>query len=312
MNKNSKIYVSGHNGLVGSAIVRRLEADGYKNLLLKSSGELDLRNQLSVNIFFQEYRPEFCFLVAGVVGGVKANNTRRAEFIYDNLMIEANVIHAAYRHGVKKLLFTGSSCLYPRYSPQPILEEYLLTGELEPTNEPYAIAKIAGIKMCQAYHAQYGCNFISAMPTNSYGLNDKYDLDNSHVLPALLKKIIIAKEKMLPTVELWGTGTPRREFIYSDDMAEALIFLMNNYDSPEIINIGTGNDITIRELAEIIKYAVGWQGQFIFNGELDGTMRKRLDVSKINLLGWAATTNITDGIIKTANDIYANKKHLTW
>lgn len=311
MNKDSKIIVFGQTGLVGSAITRRLQSDGYNNVV-KFPYRFDLRDQLGVNVLFSRFEPEYVFLVAATVGGVKANNTRRAEFIYDNTMIQSNVINAAHTYGVKKLLFTGSSCIYPRNNPQPITEDSLLKGELEPTNEPYAIAKINGIKMCQAYHDQYGCNFISVMPSNLYGYNDKYDLDNCHVLPALLRKIIIAKERGEQTVEIWGTGAPLREFLFVDDLADACLFLMNNYDSPEIINIGTGKEISIRDLAELIRRLIGWNGDFVYNGKLDGIMKKTLDVSKINALGWYAENDLIDGIEKTAIDIYKSEKYLEW
>lgn len=306
MNKNSRILVAGHRGMVGSALVRLLEKEGYSHIRGVNE-KYDLRNQKQVKNLFDWALPEYVFLVAARVGGIMANSTRRAEFIYDNLMIQSNIIHAAYKFGVKKLLFTGSSCIYPKDCPQPIKEEYLLTAPLEETNKPYAVAKIAGIEMCQAYRAQYGCNFICAMPTNSYGPNDHYDPERSHVLPALLRKIITAKEQNLPSVAIWGTGRPRREFLYVDDMAEALIFLMNNYESPEIINVGHGQDISIAELAKIIAGIVGYTGEFTFTGQLDGMMEKRLDVSKINALGWQAGTSLPDGIRKTIEDIKEKK-----
>lgn len=307
MDKKSLIYVAGHDGLVGSAIIRKLKVDGYNNLLTRKRSDLDLRNQYSVDTFFKYQQPEYVFIAAALVGGIKANNTRRAEFIYDNLMIQSNIIHAAYLYKVKKLLFTGSACIYPRNCEQPVMESHLLTGELEPTNEPYAVAKIAGIKMCQAYNNQYGCNFISVNPTNSYGTNDHYDLDNSHVLPALLRKVITAKKENKTTVEIWGTGKARREFIYSDDMADGLVFLMNNYDSPDVINLGIGTDISIKELAEIIKEVVEWDGEFIYNGQLDGMLKRQLDVTKITELGWQPKTTLKEGIIKTMNDINSKK-----
>lgn len=306
MNKTDKILVAGHRGMVGSALTRLLDKEYYTRQVIANKS-IDFRKHKDVFHFFATYAPEYVFLVAGRVGGIMANNTRRAEFIYDNLMIEANIIEAAKSFGVKKLLFTGSSCIYPKNCPQPIKEEYLLTGPLETTNEPYAIAKIAGIEMCQAYRAQYGCNFICAMPTNSYGPNDHYDPERSHVLPALLRKIITAKEQDMPTVEIWGTGRPRREFLYVDDMAEALIFLMNNYDSPEIINIGTGEDISIANLAIIIADIVGYKGGFTYTGDLDGMLMKRLDVSRINALGWRAKTHLWEGIKKTIEDIREKK-----
>lgn len=309
MNKDSRIYVAGATGLVGSAVVRKLEAGGYTNVI---TNRVDLRQQHTVDLFFRTFHPDYVFLVAATVGGVKANNTRRAEFIYDNTMIQANVIHASYVYGVKKLLFTGSSCIYPRNNPQPIKEDDLLKGELEPTNEPYAIAKINGIKMCQAYNAQYGCNYISAMPSNLFGYNDKYDLDNCHVLPAILRKVITAKEKGLPTVEIWGTGKPLREFLFVDDLAEALLFLMDKWDSSEIVNVGTGNEISIENLANTIRDEIGWNGKFVYNGQLDGIMKKTLDISRINLLGWFALTSLVQGLMLTISDIYRTKKHLAW
>lgn len=312
MEKDSKIFVAGGSGLVGSAIIRKLLDEGYTNILTAHSTALDLRCQQGVDTFFDRERFDYVFLVAATVGGVKANNTRRAEFIYNNTMIQSNVINAAHTYEVKKLLFTGSSCIYPRNNPQPIREESLLTGELEPTNEPYAIAKINGIKMCQAYRDQYGCNFISVMPSNLYGYNDKYDLDNCHVLPALLRKVITAKEKELDTVEVWGTGKPLREFLFVDDLADACLFLMNNYDSPEIINIGTGMEVSIEALAEIIKALVKWNGEFYYNGKLDGIMKKTLNVHKIRSLGWSHKTWLVDGINLTIDDIYKTEKYKEW
>lgn len=312
MEKNSKIYVAGHKGLVGSAIVRSLLSQGYTNLIVANHSALDLKKQKEVDDFFAEETPEYVFLSAAKVGGIMANDTYRAEFIYDNIMIEANVINAAYDYNVKKLLFTGSSCIYPKNAPQPILEEYLLSGELEKTNEPYAIAKIAGVKMCDAYRAQYGCNFISAMPANIFGINDKYDLQNCHVLPALVRKIITAKIRDYKTVELWGTGIARREFVYSDDVADALVFLMNNYSESGVVNIGTGRDISITELAETIKGIVDWDGEFVYNNKLDGTLRKVLSTEKINKLGWEPKTQLREGIVKTIDDIYSKKLHLNW
>lgn len=312
MERSSKIFVAGGRGLVGSAIIKALISGGYWNVMTTLSSSFDLRDQYGVNQFFDRERFEYVFLVAATVGGVKANNTRRAEFIYNNTMIQANVINAAHSYGVRKLLFTGSSCIYPRYNRQPITEDSLLKGELEPTNEPYAIAKINGIKMCQAYRDQYGCNFISVMPSNLYGYNDKYDLDNCHVLPALLRKIITAYEKGHDTVEVWGTGAPMREFLFVDDLADALVFLMDNYDSPEPINVGTGREISIKDLANFIKNMRGWKGEFLFNGQLDGIMRKVLDVSKINRLGWRARTSLLKGIRLTIEDIYKTEKHKEW
>lgn len=304
---NSKIYIAGHRGMVGSAILRTLKSKGYKNFILRTSSELDLRNQQDVSDFFNKEKPEYVFLSAAKVGGIIANNTYRADFLYDNLMIQNNVIHQAYVNKVKKLLFLGSSCIYPKMSPQPIKEEYLLTGTLEHTNEPYAIAKIAGIKLCDAYREQYGCNFISVMPTNLYGPNDNYDLTNSHVLPALLRKFITAKYYSKPNVTIWGTGSPLREFMYSDDLAEACIFLMNKYNESGIVNIGVGKDISILDLAELIKKIVGFQGEIIFDKlKPDGTPRKLMDVSKLSCLGWEAKTTLTDGIKKVYEEIRYN------
>jgi GDP-L-fucose synthase len=299
MNKDAKIYVAGHRGLVGSAILRKLQADGYTNLVYKTSQELDLRDKNQVDRFFEEEKPEYVFLAAAKVGGIVANNEYPADFIRDNLMIQTNVIDAAYRNGVKKLLFLGSTCIYPKFAPQPLKEEYLLTGELEPTNEPYAIAKIAGIKMCQSYNRQYGTKYISVMPTNLYGPNDNFDLHTSHVLPALIRKFHEAKENNAPYVEVWGTGTPRREFLYSDDLADACVFLMNNYEGNEIVNVGVGEDISIKELAEKIKNIVGYQGEIKFDTtKPDGTPRKLVDVSIINALGWKASISLEEGLQK--------------
>lgn len=299
MNKDAKIYVAGHRGLVGSAILRKLQADGYTNLVYRTSQELDLRDRNQVDKFFEEEKPEYVFLAAAKVGGIVANNEYPADFIRDNLMIQTNVIDAAYRNGVKKLLFLGSTCIYPKFAPQPLKEEYLLTGELEPTNEPYAIAKIAGIKMCQSYNRQYGTKYISVMPTNLYGPNDNFDLHTSHVLPALIRKFHEAKVNNAPYVEVWGTGTPRREFLHSDDLADACVFLMKNYEDNEIINIGVGEDISIKELAEKIKEVVGYQGEIKFDTtKPDGTPRKLVDVSKINALGWKASISLDEGLQK--------------
>ena len=299
MEKDSRIYVAGHNGLVGSAIYRKLQQEGYANIICRTHKELDLCNQAAVEDFFKQERPEYVFLAAAKVGGIMANNTYPAEFIYINLAIEVNVIHCAYKYGVKKLLFLGSSCIYPKHSPQPIKEEYLLTGALEPTNEPYAIAKIAGIKMCQSYNRQYGTNFISTMPTNLYGPGDNFDLETSHVLPALIRKFHEAKLSGT-SVTLWGTGTPRREFLYVDDLADACLFLMDNYDGNEIINVGVGKDISIKELAELISDVVGYKGEIIYDtSKPDGMPVKRLDVSRINSLGWYAKTSLKEGIEKT-------------
>jgi GDP-L-fucose synthase len=300
MQKNSKIYVAGHRGLVGSAIVRKLEKEGYQNLLLRTSSQVDLRDQQAVKEFFEKEKPEYVFMAAAKVGGINANNTHPAEFLYDNLCIQNNIIHQAYKNQVKKLLFLGSSCIYPKNAPQPIKEEYLLSGYLEPTNDAYAIAKIAGIKMCQSYHKQYGCNFISAMPTNLYGPGDNYDLKNSHVLPALLRKFHEAKEKGEATVTVWGTGKPRREFLHSDDLAEACLFLMEQYNDPAIINIGVGKDISIGEMAQMIKKISGFSGELIFDTSMpDGTFQKLLDVSKLNALGWQAKISFEQGLKKT-------------
>jgi GDP-L-fucose synthase len=297
VNKDSKIYVAGHRGMVGSALVRKLNRQGYNNILVRSSRELDLRDQEGVAGFFADERPDFVFLAAAHVGGIHANNTYRAAFIYDNLMIQNNVIHQAYQYGVKKLLFLGSSCIYPKLAPQPIREEYLLTGALEPTNEPYAIAKIAGIKMCEAYRDQYGCEFISVMPTNLYGPNDNYDLNNSHVLPALIRKFYEAVQEQKSTVTVWGSGNPMREFLHVDDLADACYYLMQTYDGVEPINIGTGVDIAIRDLALLIKEISGFSGELVFDStKPDGTPRKLLDVSRLKTLGWQASISLEAGI----------------
>lgn len=303
MNQSSKIYVAGHKGLVGSAIVRKLQGLGFTNLISKTSKELDLRNQQAVEAFFFTEQPEYVFLAAARVGGIHANNTYPAEFIYDNLMIEANIINSAYKNGVKKLLFLGSSCIYPKFAPQPMSEHHLLTEELEPTNEPYAIAKIAGIKMCESYNRQYGTNYISVMPTNLYGPNDNFDLETSHVLPALIRKFHEAKISGRPKVEIWGTGTPRREFLHVDDLADACVYLMEKYDYTEIgsfVNIGVGEDLTIRELAESIRKVVGYQGELVFNTDKpDGTPQKLLDVSRLHALGWKAGISLDHGLAMT-------------
>lgn len=297
INKNSKIYIAGHRGMVGSSILRTLEKEGYTNIVVKTSSDLDLRDQQKVADFFHKEKPEYVFLAAAKVGGIVANNTLRGEFIYDNLIIQNNIIHQSYINDVKKLLFLGSSCIYPKLAPQPLKEEYLLTGELEITNEPYAIAKIAGIKMCDAYRQQYGCNFISVMPTNLYGPNDNYDLNNSHVLPALIRKIITAKENNSASVTVWGTGKPKREFLHADDLAEACTFLMKNYNDSGIINIGTGEDISILDLAYLVKKILNYNGEIITDTtKPDGTPRKLMDVSKINSLGWKAKINLEEGI----------------
>jgi GDP-L-fucose synthase len=294
---DSRIYVAGHRGLVGSAICRALQQAGYKNVITRSSSELDLTDQNASSAFFTEVRPEYVFLAAAKVGGIHANNVYRAEFLYQNLMIEANVIHAAWQTGVTKLLFLGSSCIYPKFAPQPLREESLLTGELEPTNEPYAIAKIAGIKLCEAYRDQYGCNFISAMPTNLYGPNDNYDPENSHVLPALIRKFHEAREAAAPHVVLWGSGTPRREFLHVDDLAEACLHLMLHYNEKSFVNVGTGEDLPIIELAELIRDVVGYKGEIILDSSKpDGTPRKLMDVSRINAMGWKHRINLREGI----------------
>jgi GDP-L-fucose synthase len=297
MNKNAKIYIGGHRGMVGSAILRALQAQGYSNFVLRTSSELDLINQQAVSDFFAKEKPEYVFLAAAKVGGIVANNTYRADFLYENLMIQSNVIHQAYLNDVKKLLFLGSSCIYPKMAPQPLKEEYLLTGLLEPTNEPYAVAKIAGIKMCDAYRSQYGSNFISVMPTNLYGPNDNYDLSNSHVLPALLRKFITAKNKGDAAVTIWGTGSPLREFLHADDLAFACLFLMETHNEAGIVNIGTGEDISIIDLACLIKEIVGFEGEIITDpSKPDGTPRKLMDVSKLNGLGWKASINLEEGM----------------
>ncbi|PGY12705.1 GDP-L-fucose synthase [Bacillus sp. AFS031507] len=299
MNKESKIYVAGHRGLVGSAIIRKLEEKGYTNLVYRTSKELDLRDKNAVDILFAEEKPDFVFLAAAKVGGIVANNEYPADFIRDNLLIQTNIIDAAYRNNVAKLLFLGSTCIYPKMAPQPLKEEYLLTGVLEPTNEPYAIAKIAGIKMCESYNRQYGTQYISVMPTNLYGENDNFDLHTSHVLPALIRKFHEAKENNASFVEVWGTGTPKREFLYSDDLADASIYLMNNYSGNEIVNIGVGEDLPIKELAEKIKEVVGFKGEIQFDTtKPDGTPRKLVDVTKLNSLGWKATTSLEEGLKK--------------
>lgn len=297
MQKHDKIFVAGHRGMVGSAIVRKLKKEGFENLALRTSAELDLRSQQAVMDFFESEKPDFVFLAAAKVGGIVANNTYRADFIYENLAIQNNVIHQSYRAGVKKLLFLGSSCIYPKLAPQPIKEEYLLTGELEQTNEPYAIAKIAGLKMCESYHRQYGCQFISVMPTNLYGPNDNYDLNNSHVLPALIRKFYEAVEQNKSEVTIWGSGKPKREFLHVDDLADACFFLMQNYNGEWALNIGTGEDISIAELAELIKGIAGFKGKLVFDSSKpDGTPRKLLDVSRIHSLGWKHRINLEEGI----------------
>ena len=297
MEKNAKIYIAGHRGMVGSAILRNLQNKGYDNFVTRRSSELDLRNQQQVAQFFAEEKPDYVFLAAAKVGGIHANNVYRGEFLYDNLMIQNNVIHQSYVQGVKKLQFLGSSCIYPKLADQPLKEEYLLTGPLESTNEPYAIAKIAGIKLCENYRAQYGCDFISAMPTNLYGPNDNYDLNNSHVLPALIRKFHEAKENGDATVEIWGSGSPKREFLHVDDLAEACVFLMENHNEAELVNVGTGEDISIKDLALLIKDVVGFAGELTFNtSKPDGTPRKLMDVSKLHRYGWKHQIGLREGI----------------
>jgi GDP-L-fucose synthase len=300
MEQTAKIYIAGHRGMVGSGLERKLRKEGYNNIVTRTSGELDLRNQQAVNDFFEKEKPAYVILAAAKVGGIYANNTYRAEFIYDNLMIEANIIHAAYLNKVTKLLFLGSSCIYPKMAPQPLKEEYLLSGYLEPTNQPYAIAKIAGIEMCDSYRAQYGCNFISAMPTNLYGTNDNYHPENSHVLPALIRRIVLAKKNNELNVTIWGTGTPRREFLHVDDLSDACYFLLQNYNGQGLVNIGCGTDVSIHELAELIVKEVNYEGELIYDTtKLDGTPRKLMDTSKINNLGWMPSIKLEVGVKKT-------------
>lgn len=309
MEKQAKIYVAGHRGMVGSAIVRQLEAGGYTNIIARTSSELDLRNQAAVTDFFEEQKPEYVFLAAAKVGGILANNIYRADFLYENLMIEANIIHSAYQHGVSKLLFLGSSCIYPKMAPQPLKEDSLLSGFLESTNEPYAIAKIAGIKLCESYRSQYGANFISAMPTNLYGPNDNYDLQGSHVLPALIRKFHEAKVNGQPFVEVWGTGSPLREFMHADDLAEACVFLMNNYDGEQFVNVGTGEDLTIRSLAEMVKDVVGFEGELRWNTDKpDGTPRKLMDVSRLHNMGYKHKIDLPEGLKQTYQDFLKNEE----
>ena len=311
MELDSKVYVAGHNGMVGSAIVRLLQKKGFTKVVFRSSSELDLRNQVAVNSFFQEEKPEYVFLAAAKVGGILANDTYKAEFLYDNLMIEANIINAAYQNHVKKLLFLGSSCIYPKFTNQPISETAILTGALEPTNEPYAIAKIAGLKLCETYRNQYSCNFISAMPTNLYGIGDNYHPQNSHVLPALIRNFHNAKENSVAEVELWGTGTPRREFLYVDDLAEACLFLMESYNGSDPVNVGTGTDLSISDLAQLVKNIVGFEGTISWNTQMpDGTPRKLLDVSKLAEMGWKPTTHLKEGIEKAYKDFLNSKNQL--
>lgn len=307
MEKNAKIYVAGHRGMVGAAIVRALQGAGYENIVSRTSKELDLRNQQAVADFFATEKPDYVFLAAAKVGGIHANNIYRADFIYDNLMIESNIIHQSYIHKVSKLLFLGSSCIYPKFAPQPMQEEHLLTGILEPTNEPYAIAKIAGIKMCEAYRDQYGCNFISAMPTNLYGQNDNYDLSNSHVLPALIRKFHEAKLSNKDAVEIWGDGSPMREFLHVDDLAAACLYLMENYDEKLFVNVGTGEDVTIKELATTIKAVVGFEGELRFDASKpNGTPRKLMNVNRLHEFGFKHKIGLREGIEKVYEDFQAN------
>ncbi|WP_276348419.1 GDP-L-fucose synthase [Daejeonella sp. JGW-45] len=307
MEKNSKIYVAGHRGMVGSAIHRKLLKEGYTNILTRTSKELDLRNQSDVSLFFETEKPEYVFLAAAKVGGIIANSTYKADFLYENLAIQNNVIHQSYLTGVKKLLFLGSSCIYPKLAPQPLREEYLLTGLLETTNEAYAVAKIAGIKMCAAYREQYNCNFISVMPTNLYGYNDNYHPENSHVLPALIRKFHEAKVNSQPTVTVWGTGTPLREFLFSDDLGDACFYIMQNYNGKDFLNIGTGKDLPVKDLALLVKKIIGFEGQIVFDtSKPDGTPRKLMDVSKLESLGWKYTTELEEGIRLAYEDFQKN------
>lgn len=313
MELNSKIYIAGHRGMVGSAIMRNLQNKGYNNIITRTSKELDLRNSQVVADFFATEKPEYVFLAAAKVGGIQANNIYRADFIYENLMIQNNVIHNSYLNNVKKLMFLGSSCIYPKMAPQPLKEEYLLTGLLEETNEPYAIAKIAGIKMCESYKRQYGCNFISVMPTNMYGPNDNYNLNNSHVLPALIRKFHDAKESNLPSVEMWGTGTPMREFLHADDLGDACVFLMNTYDGEKFVNIGSGTDLTIKDLALLIKDIVGFKGEIVHDlSKPDGTPRKLMDVSYLHSLGWKHKIELPEGIKQVYDDFKKKEGVKAW
>lgn len=313
MELNSKIYIAGHRGMVGSAILRNLEKQGYKNFIIRTSAELDLRNQKQVEDFFAKEKPDYVFLAAAKVGGIQANNTFRADFIYENLMIQNNVIHSAFINKVKKLMFLGSSCIYPKLAPQPLKEEYLLSGYLEDTNEPYAVAKIAGIKLCESYKRQYGCDFIAVMPTNLYGPNDNYNLHNSHVLPALIRKFHDAKENNSPFVEMWGTGTPMREFLHSNDMADACVYLMKNYSGEKIVNIGTGKDLTIKDLALLIKKIVGYAGEIKHDlSKPDGTPRKLMDVSFIHSLGWKHKIELEEGIKAVYDDFRKKEGVKVW
>lgn len=313
MDPTSRIYIAGHRGMVGSALHRNLQQKGFTDFTVRTSAELDLRNQQAVNEFFEKERPDYVFLAAAKVGGIQANNTYRAEFIYDNLMIQNNVIHSSWKNGVKKLLFLGSSCIYPKNAPQPLKEEYLLSGYLEETNEPYAIAKIAGIKMCENYRRQYGCDFISVMPTNLYGPNDNYNLNNSHVLPALIRKFHEAKEKKEKQVTIWGTGKPMREFLHADDMADACVFLMNNYSGEQHVNIGSGTDISILDLALLVKKTVGYEGEIIHDlSKPDGTMKKLMDVSFLEKLGWRYRISLEDGIRSVYEDFRKKENIKVW
>lgn len=308
MEKEAKVYIAGHRGMVGSAILRKLQSEGFDNIITRTSAELDLRSQQQVADFFAVEKPDYVFLAAAKVGGIVANNTYRAEFLYDNLQIQNNIIHNAYLNGVKKLMFLGSSCIYPKMAPQPLKEEYLLTGLLEPTNEPYAIAKIAGIKMCDAYRAQYGCNYISVMPTNLYGYNDNYHPQNSHVLPALIRRFHEAKELGTPSVTIWGTGSPMREFLFADDLAEACYYLMQHYNEEGLVNIGTGHDITIKDLALLIKRIVGYPGELLFDTtKPDGTPRKLMDVSKLHSKGWHHKIELEEGIALAYHDFLSKR-----
>ncbi len=309
MNQSDKIYIAGHRGMVGSAIARKLAAEGFTNVITRTSKELDLRNQQAVSNFFAAEKPDYVFLAAAKVGGIVANNTFRAEFIYDNLMMESNIIHHSYLNGVKKLLFLGSSCIYPKMAPQPLKEEYLLSGYLEETNQPYAIAKIAGIELCDGYRAQYGCNFISAMPTNLYGPNDNYDLTTSHVLPAMLRKFIMAKRNNESTVTIWGSGKPKREFLHVDDLAEACMYLMQQYNEKGLVNIGTGVDVTILELAQLVQEITEYKGEIVLDSSKpDGTPRKLMDVSKMTAAGWKAKIDLRAGI----DMVYQSIKNEDW
>lgn len=311
MNKTDKIYIAGHRGMVGSAILRKLQQEGFSNFVLRTSKELDLRNQQEVTDFFEAEKPDYVVLAAAKVGGIVSNSTYKADFLYENLMIQNNVIHTSYLQGVKKLLFLGSSCIYPKLAPQPLKEEYLLTGLLEPTNEPYAIAKIAGIKMCDAYREQYGCNFISVMPTNLYGPNDNYDLKNSHVLPAMIRKFHEAKINNHPAVTIWGTGTPRREFLHADDLAEACYFLMQRFNEPGFVNIGVGDDIPIKDLALLVKGVVGYEGDIEQDlSKPDGTPRKLMDVEKLTNLGWKASTRLEEGVAKVYREFVSSLEYV--